>query len=234
MREIVLDGPGKNCLSTRMMDFLIGQLAEGKGAPTLLTGKGDAFCAGLDLKEVTSLDAKGLEAYLRTLEQLVDALYRYPGPMVCAANGHAIAGGCVLALACDHRIAKADPFVRIGLNEVALGLRFPPAVLRLVRERLAAAHASEVLLGARLHEPDQARRLGLVDELNPFPEAEARRRLEALAAHPAADYAATKAALRGSSLLDDPGYEAALAAVVPSWSSPEAKARMLGALGKKK
>lgn len=232
--EIAIEGPGKNALGTPVMEVLLSRLGAAGGRPVLLRGAGDAFSAGLNLKEVAGLDPRGMEAFLRLLERLVSTLYTYPGPTVALVNGHAIAGGCVLAMACDHRIAKADPFVRIGLNEVALGLRFPPAVLRLMRERLAASHASEVLLGAGLHAPDEARRLGLVDELNPFPEAEARRRLEALAAHPADGYAATKAALRGTSLLDAPGYEDALRAVVPAWTSEAVKARMLAALGKKK
>jgi enoyl-CoA hydratase len=232
--EIAIEGPGKNALGTPVMEVLLAKLGAAGGKPVLLRGAGDAFSAGLNLKEVAALDPRGMEAFLRLLERVVSTLYTYPAPTVAFVNGHAIAGGCVLAMACDHRVAKADPAARIGLNEVALGLRFPPAVLRLARERLAGSHASEVVLGAGLHAPDEARRLGLVDEVSPEAEALARRRCEALAAHPAADYAAAKAALRGSSLLDGPGYEAALAAVVPSWSSPEAKARMLGALGKKR
>lgn len=232
--EIAIEGPGKNALGTPVMEVLLAKLGAAGGKPVLLRGAGDAFSAGLNLKEVASLDAPGLERFLRLLERLVSALYAYPGPTVACVNGHAIAGGCVLALACDHRVAKADPAVRIGLNEVALGLRFPPAVLRLARERLAGSHASEVLLGAGLHAPDEARRLGLVDEVAADPDAVARKRLEALAAHPAADYAACKVALRGAPLIEQPGYDAALKAALPAWGSDEVKARMLAALGKKK
>src|SRR5687767_727224 len=125
MNEIVLSGPGKNCLSTVMMDFLIGKLREADGGPVLLTGAGDAFCAGLDLKELASLDAAGLQAYLRKLETMVEALYSHAGPVVAAANGHAIAGGSVLLLCCDLKIATKHPKVKFGLNELALGVRFP-------------------------------------------------------------------------------------------------------------
>lgn len=231
MREIVLDGPGKNCLSTRMMDFLIGQLAEGKGAPTLLTGAGDAFCAGLDLKEVASLDARGLEAYLRKLEQLVDALYRYPGPTVCAANGHAIAGGCVLLLCCDVRVLADSPKVKVGLNELALGVAFPPKTLAIVRDKIPAQRHREVILGAGLHGPDAALRLGLVDEVAPNAGRSARRWLETLAAHPPAVYAQTKRAM----LIAEPDAaqcERAFQSMLPVWADPDLRARILGRLAK--
>src|SRR5258706_356550 len=110
--EIVMNGPGKNCLGTEMMDWLLAKLREAVGAPILLTGSADAFCAGLNLKEVVSLDSVGMEAYLRKFEALAETLYTYPGPTVALINGHAIAGGCVLALCCDHQVIQDDPKIR--------------------------------------------------------------------------------------------------------------------------
>ena len=52
-------------------------------------------------------------------------------------NGHAIAGGCIVAMACDVSIATTDPKAQIGLNEVAIGLRFPPGILRFVKARIS-------------------------------------------------------------------------------------------------
>jgi enoyl-CoA hydratase/carnithine racemase len=224
-----MEGPGKNALGTAMMDHVLAQLEQAAGAPVLLTGAGDAFSAGLNLKEVAGLDAAGMEAFLRKLEALVSALYTYPGPTVAAVNGHAIAGGCVLALCCDHRALRQDPAVRVGLNEVALGLRFPPAILRMVRERVASPHQTEVLLGAGLHGPDGALRLGLVDEVVADPLVAARQRLTALAAHPAPAYAAAKAALRGTTLMPPShagSYEEAFREMLPSWASDELKQRI--------
>ena len=105
-----------------------------------LTGDGDAFSAGLNLKEVAALDERGMARFLETLERMVTALYEYPGPVVAWVNGHAIAGGCVVALACDHRLMTSAPRARIGLNEVPLGLRFPPRTWRLVRHQAVASH----------------------------------------------------------------------------------------------
>ena len=80
MVELLIEGPGKNALGTAVMTSLLARLERAGGAPVLLTGAGDAFSAGLNLKEVAALDAPGMVAFLRTLEALASALYTYPGP----------------------------------------------------------------------------------------------------------------------------------------------------------
>jgi enoyl-CoA hydratase len=235
MIEITMDGPGKNALGTAMMTFLIERLRDAAGAPVLLTGSGDAFSAGLNLREVAGLDGDGMLAFLRLLEDCMAALYLYPGPTVAAVNGHAIAGGCVLTLCCDHRVATASPRSKIGLNETALGVRFPPRVLVIVRRRLALQHADRVLLGAELFDTKAALGLGLVDEIADDVVATARARLTALAAHPAGAYAQTKADLRGASpadLVADDVHDRALRAASAMWSAPGVKEKMLRVLGR--
>ena len=71
----------------------------------------------------------------------------------------------MLAMACDARICARDPAIRIGVNEVALGLPLPPGILRMATMLLSAEHFTEAVLGAQLHPPEGALRLGLVDEL---------------------------------------------------------------------
>ena len=108
------------------MESVIARLRDAAGEPVLVTGAGDAFSAGLNLKEVAALDRHAGERFLGVLEDMVEALFTYPGPMVAAVNGHAIAGGCVVALAAEHRVLASAPQIRIGMNEVALGLEYPP------------------------------------------------------------------------------------------------------------
>src|SRR5512144_845549 len=134
--ELVMNAPGRNALSTGLMTTILQQLTEAAGRPLLLTGAGNTFSAGLNLKEVAGLDEPGMARFLGLLDALVDALYEYPGPTVACVNGHAIAGGCILALCCDWRVAADRADIRIGLNEVALGLEFPPMILNLVRDRI--------------------------------------------------------------------------------------------------
>lgn len=223
MIEITLSGPGKNALSSAMMRFLLAELERAQGAPILLRGEGDAFSAGLNLKEVMTLDESSGPVFLRLLEDCMTALYLYPGPSVALINGHAIAGGAVMALACDVRIAANLPSTKIGLNEVALGLRFPPRVLSIVKRRIPPQYLEEVLLGAELHAPETALRMGLIDAVADDADALARARLAELAAHPAKAYALTKLDLRGdaSGLYPETEHAARLEALLEPWRSPE-------------
>lgn len=226
-----MDGPGKNCLGSGMMDFLLVELAKADGKPVLLTGAGDAFSAGLNLKEVAALDGGGMEEFLGKLERVMEALFLHPGPTVALVNGHAIAGGAILTICCDWRIAAENPRAKIGLNEVALGLRFPPKVLGIARHRVTGFE--EVVLGASLFDPEQALRVGLVDEVREDARAAAEARLSALAAHPAAAYAAAKKDIRERAVAIDAAEHARfLKSALPSWTSPELKQRILAVLGK--
>ena len=231
MIEITLDGPGKNALGTTLMEATRERLRAAGGAPVLLSGAGDAFSAGLNLKEVVSLDQAGMTRFLGLLEDLVATLFAYPGPTVAAVNGHAIAGGCVLALCCDHRVVRAEPRLRIGLNEVALGVPFPPRTLAAVMYRVPPRSRDEVLLGAELHAPEAALRLGLVDEIAVDPVARARERLALLASHPAAAYAATKTTLRGALVAGSDVHTRQLRdTIVPAWCMPAARERLADAV----
>jgi enoyl-CoA hydratase/carnithine racemase len=233
MHEIVLRAPGKNALSRELRTWIVRELEIAAGQPILITGAGDTFSAGLNLKEVASLDALGMERFLAKLEEMVDALYTYPGPTVACVNGHAIAGGCVVALACDFRVAAADPEVRIGLNEVALGLRFPPKTFAMVRQRVPPGALERVILEAALYTPEQALALSLVDEVAFDPLAAARTHVTRLAAHPRDTYARTKEELRAGVLDVSEGAKARyLREVLPTWCAAETRARILAVLKK--
>jgi enoyl-CoA hydratase len=235
MIEITMSGPAKNALGRDMMTWLLERLREASGAPVLLTGAGNAFSAGLNLKEVLALDADGAASFLGLLERCMSALYQYPGPTVALVNGHAIAGGCVLTLACDYRVATDDPEALIGLNEVALGVRFPPRVMRIVRDRVPAASHVPVVLGAELFAPKGAMLHGLVDAISSEPAAVARKRLAELGALPGDAYAAAKRALRGateSDLAPDEAEASWLHECVPIWTGDAVKQRVRKVLGK--
>jgi enoyl-CoA hydratase len=238
MREIRLDGPGKNSLGTAMLTFLVDQLREAAGEPVLLTGAGDALSAGLDLKELGSLEGEAMLGFLTLLEKAVAALYLYPGATVALVNGHAIAGGCVLTLACDHRVAVANPKIKIGLNEVAIGLRFPPRILAMVKQRVPLRFHTEVLLGAQLFDPAGALRAGIVDEVVEVEVEGARSaaeaRLEKLGKLPRGAYALTKGDLRGTDqdLCPDAVWEPRIRDAVTLWTSPEIKQKIAAMLAR--
>jgi enoyl-CoA hydratase/carnithine racemase len=230
MKTIVLEGPGKNSLTTSLMQRLLAEVRGAAGAPLFFTGAGDTFSAGLNLKEVADLDAPGLTRFLGVLEELVAAIFEHPGPTVAAVNGHAIAGGCVLALCCDVRVMTARPGARIGLNEVALGLRFPPRTLKMLQKRVNAPVLTRLILESALVTAPEALTLGLVDALGE--EADARARLETLAGLPPDAYAAAKKALLGTLDVSAETQRAFLEDSVPVWASPELKAGLAKMLKK--
>ncbi len=231
MIEIVMDGPGKNCLSVEMLAFLRQRLKEAGGQPLLLTGAGDAFSAGLHLKQLAAMSQAQMLGFLHQVESCFTDLYQYPGPTVALVNGHAIAGGAVLTLCCDHRVAVNEPRARIGLNEVALGVLFPPRTLEMVRARAP----ERAILGGMLFDPATSLQLGLVDEVSEHAGSLARQRLAELASHPHIAYARTKAALRGirpQDIVSDEEQARGLEEALPAWTSPETRERILAVLNR--
>jgi enoyl-CoA hydratase len=231
--DLVLDGPGKNALGTSMMESILARLDEAGDAPVRFSGAGDALSAGLDLKEVASLDATSAPRFVELVDRVMARIFDHPAPTVACVNGHAIAGGCVITICCDHRVATADARARIGLNEVALGLTFPPKIFRIANHRVPPRARYEVLLGAGLHPPVDALRLGLVDELADDARAASEARIRALASLPRRAYVATKRALRAEiTAFGDEQYAAAMKETLAVWTSDEIKQRALARLKK--
>lgn len=233
MAEIRMNHPGKNALGTELIAWLEGELDRAGGEPLLLTGTGDAFCAGLDLKEVAASDAVELERMLARLDRVCRRLFEHPAPTVALVNGHAIAGGCILALCCDYRVALDAPGLRIGLNEVALGACFPPGILRIVRRRVPLSAQHEVILGAGLFAPAEALPMGLVDAVRADAPEAARAWLERAARHPRRTYAHTKAVLTSGVAESTPADLARFRSVeLPIWTSDDLRERVRAVLAR--
>jgi enoyl-CoA hydratase len=127
----------------------------------VLTGHGRAFCGGLDLLQSADFDRPALERYVDAFDGLFVRVAAFPIPVVAAVNGHAIAGGCILALAADYRIMDPGPYL-IGINEVALGIPFPSGAFEISRARIPPQAWTEAFLEGRLYKPEDALRAGLV------------------------------------------------------------------------
>jgi enoyl-CoA hydratase len=234
MKEIILSAPGKNALGSELIASVISGFEAAAGEPVLITGAGDAFSAGLNLKEIASLDGDAMRRFLALLDRMVETVFEYPAPTVALVNGHAIAGGCVLALAADHRVMTNDPKARIGLNEVALGLRFPPRVMRLCQARVPRRHWERVILGADLFDAETALSFGLVDEVSADASTVAGERLALFARNPPDAYARAKASLRGGVLAVSPAeIEEFERNDVPTWTSEPVRAKILSVLSKR-
>lgn len=187
-----------NAISADLLGELSDLLSQLGGArAAVITGEGPAFSAGLDLPSLIDLDRATMRGFIGRFDEVMLRLFELPIPLVAAVNGHAIAGGCVLALQADLRLA-ADKEARIGLNETQLGISLPAAVLETLRWQVPAASLVPIALEGRLFTPREALQMGLVHELVPegelLPRAIARART--LAALPPLGVRQVKASLR--------------------------------------
>jgi enoyl-CoA hydratase len=163
----------------------------------VLTGQGGIFSAGVDLLQVTAGGADYLRRFLPILHRLYDAVFFHPRPVVAAINGHAIAGGCVLACCGDRRI-MARGGGRMGVTELLVGVPFPALAFEIVRFAVPQRHLPEFMFGGATYEVDAALAQGWVDEVIE-PDALPRRALAAaqsLARLSPAAFAQTKQQLR--------------------------------------
>ncbi len=135
----------------------------GVKAIVLAGGGGTTFCAGLDLKQVPAYTPTQQDRLIVALNRAFHAVYGCPKPVVVAINGHCIAGGLVLALCGDYRIAAAGGG-RFGLTEVKVGVPYPVAALEVARAELRAEVARQVILFAELMDVGTALTWGVVDE----------------------------------------------------------------------
>ena len=134
------------------------------GAPFLLTGFGKFFSAGLDLPALLPLGRTEIASLLEGLHEVFLRIYLWPAPVVAAINGHAIAGGCILALQSDRRLMSEGSF-KIGINETALGVGVPAVALETFRSQLGTRRLERLALDGALLSPGEARQAGLVDEV---------------------------------------------------------------------
>ena len=113
----------------------------------VLTGTGSMFSAGVNLFRVLEGGVPYLEAFMPLLSASIRRLFNHPLPMVAAVNGHALAGGCILAAACDRRVMNFEQG-KIGVTELAVGVPFPAAALEAVRFLLPERHLQSLASSA--------------------------------------------------------------------------------------
>jgi len=129
--------------------------------PVVITGAGSAFSAGVDLNRIVAGGEPYIREFLPALADAFLAVFDHPGPVLAAINGHAIAGGCVIAAACDVRMMS---FGKIGLAELSVGVPFPVSAMEILRHAIGPA-ASQLVLTAALLDASQALSIGLVHEV---------------------------------------------------------------------
>lgn len=171
-----MDRPPANALNLALVTQLDAALKDSLGAGAralVLTGRPGMFSGGLDVPELMQLARPGVEAFWRAFFELNRALATCPVPVIAALSGHAPAGGAILALHCDFRIAAAGNF-RMGLNEVQVGLPVPPTILVALGQLVGPRQARALAIRGALVPVADALALGMVDEVVPADELLAR------------------------------------------------------------
>ena len=138
-----IDRPPANAMSPELLEegaAVLDTLARDEPRAVVLTGRPGFFSAGADLKLIPTLDASGQRRMVEGINRIFGAWYGFPRPVVAAVNGHAIAGGMVLALCADHRVGSTEG--RYGLTEVAVDVPYPAAAAGASSVRTTAAAAA--------------------------------------------------------------------------------------------
>lgn len=140
------------------------QLETDDDRPVVLTGSGRIFSAGVDLFRVVNEGDEYLNAFFPVLLDAFRRLFDFPRPLVGAINGHAVAGGCVIACACDYRLAAANTG-RIGVPELLVGVPFPTCAMEILRFSIGNAHLQQAVFTGGTFNTEEALRLGFIDEV---------------------------------------------------------------------
>jgi methylglutaconyl-CoA hydratase len=166
---ITFNRPDKrNAISYELMEDVtaaLKQAADSTAQVVILTGAGNAFCAGMDLDNLKQLIGRSDEQNLRdsrTMAGLFRSLYDFPKPTIAAVNGAAIAGGSGLATLCDFTLAV--PGAKFGYTEVCIGF-VPGIVSSYLIANVGEKRARDLLLTGRLFAAEEAKLMGLVTEI---------------------------------------------------------------------
>jgi enoyl-CoA hydratase len=228
-----VDRPPANAMDLELLAEGAAVLAELESAApgaAVLTGREGFFSAGVDLKVAPTLAPDEQRDMVAGINRLFAGWYAFSRPLVCAVNGHAIAGGLILALCGDYRVCATEG--KLGLTELRAGIPYPAAAIGVVRVEMSPQAARQLVLGADLVVPQRALELGVVDEIA-TPGQVVPRALEVAAAYaalPRDAYTRVKRQLRGSAIeaieravADDPMSE--------GWLSGESAGAAAGILG---
>lgn len=211
-----------NAMSMEFCEALTARFAALSSArAVVLTGTGHIFSAGVDLVRLIDGGASYVQKFLPALSTMLSTVFSHPAPVVAAINGHAIAGGCVLACAADKRLMVRDGG-RIGVTELLVGVPFPPVAMEIMRCATVPKFFADAIFSGATYTPLEAAERGWVHDLIEG-HALLDRAVEAakaLAALPPNAFALSKRQTRAPALerMKDSNIDAAVEQI---WTAPE-------------
>ncbi len=169
VRLVRVDDGKANAFSVPMLEALLGELDAAEASDDVgalvIAGNERAFFAGFDLEVIRSGDRAAISQLVSAGGELVRRAYGASVPVVAACTGHAVAAGALLLLGCAHRVGPASDGVKIGLNEVAIGLTLPDWALAVAADRLSKRHLQRCVANAQLCDGAAAVDVGYLDEV---------------------------------------------------------------------
>jgi enoyl-CoA hydratase/carnithine racemase len=216
-----------NAMSVEFCEALTARFAEISSArAVVMTATGRTFSAGVDLVRLLEGGAPYVRKFLPVLSEMFATVFSHPAPVVAAINGHAIAGGCVLACAADKRLMARDGG-RIGVTELLVGVPFPPAAMEIMRCAAAPQFFADAIFSGATYTPAEAVARGFVHDVVE-PQALLERAVaaaNALAALPPKAFALTKRQIHAPALerMQSPELDAAIMQI---WTAPETLERV--------
>jgi enoyl-CoA hydratase len=221
------DNAPVNALDLDLLEVITASM-RGIEGPVVITGAGRSFSAGVDLRALVDGGSDYAERFVTALSEAFLAIFDHPAPVVAAVNGHAIAGGCVLAMCADMRLMSGGT---IGLTELAVGVPFPVAALEICRYAMGTS-APRAALGAKTIDADTALARGWVDAVVPEDDliSKALAIARELGQYSPAAYSATKTQLHQPARAAIDAGAVADAGVRASWISEETRGRIAGFL----
>lgn len=179
MAIVGLNKEPSNALDSIFLDELSEALdqieKEASVAGMIVHGREGFFSSGLDLIELYEYNSLQIRSFWIKYFKLIKRFTAFKKPAIAAINGHCPAGGCLLALCCDYRIMQNGEFV-IGLNQIPVGIIVTESFFELLRYWIGSGNAYKCLMEGRLMSPQEALKIGIVDEV--IPERDLRRSAE--------------------------------------------------------
>ncbi|PYX85333.1 MAG: enoyl-CoA hydratase/isomerase family protein [Acidobacteria bacterium] len=231
VREVRLNRPPVNALIAELLVTLREaiQAAPRDGVRALiLSGAPGRFSAGLDVPLLLGSDRAAMAVLWRELYALLHALAASPIPIAAALTGHAPAGGTVLALFCDWRVMAQEDY-KLGLNEVQVGIPLPPVLLGALRRLVGSRQAERLAVSGILISPQEALRVGLVDDVAAMDQVIARALdwCQRMVALPSEAMLATRRTARADLLhLFEVNLEPEIQRVIENWWSPSTQSTL--------